>query len=714
MTLDDDLFNVPENDEEILDANEEDEDEDEDEEMNDNEKRGQEEEANEDQDEDDEDEDDDDDDNDEEKNEDEDEDDDEEEEEEGDEDEDDDGSDDGDNADESKYIDAKETQNEHDTSTVNANDNGNTGETNKEGVDPENQKAKEDLLEQFRDDLREEEEKERIKDEEGKEIRDSKENGEADMEIDSDDKEKSHANGEDGGLNGQELSFREKIIEQAQVATKFDIVPTVAIPYASQCHSIAFSEGPRWIITGGEDGFIRKYDFIASIEGKSPLTMAQKHNLVDTVTKAGVIVSYWENEQPQTKQQLLKSNPKLKMSDFAAGTANYEPKLSPVYSLAADRNGYWCLSGLSRGGIALYTMRYNEGSIHHYFMQGRRGESTFLSSGHADTISVLKLNSEENKFLSGSWDKTIREWDLNSGKCSNIFLGLSGQISNIQYRPFGLSDMSLSIYDEDNSNTANGKTIGASQVDNPEAGSDIDSLFGESDEEEDQKQRIKDEAKDKSSPIPVTDSSTLHNKQYANDSIFMSSSIDGTINIWDVRVSDQNGANSVIKLGVPANTPPWCMSSAWSNCGDYIYAGRRNSTVEEFSIKMPHKRAQSSHAKGTMAPNVLKTLNFPKISGPISSISTMPNKDFLLCGSNDNIRLYNLSLYNGVENSNIQTTSKNKPATPFMIIPGHHGGILSALWLDETGRFMVSSSGNRGWGQFNYTETVLLYEIDFE
>ena len=73
----------------------------------------------------------------------------------------------------------------------------------------------------------------------------------------------------------ENLTFRERIIAKARKATEFDIIPQVAIPYTSQCHSLAFTEGPKWILTGGEDGFIRKYDFIASIQGKSPLTMAQ-------------------------------------------------------------------------------------------------------------------------------------------------------------------------------------------------------------------------------------------------------------------------------------------------------------------------------------------------------------------------------------------------------------------------------------------------------
>lgn len=487
--------------------------------------------------------------------------------------------------------------------------------------------------------------------------------------------------------------IRENLIVKAKEAKEFDIIPSVAIPYASECHAIAFTDGPQWIITGGEDGFIRKYNFIASVEGKSPLTVAQKHNLVDSVTKAGVISSYWENEQPKTKSGIMKSNPKIKESDFNTGSALYEPEVNPVYALDVERNGYWCLSGLSSGGISLYTMRYNEGAIHYYFNHGQKKQNHSLDNGHNDAVSVIKLNTEQDKMLSGSWDKTIRQWDLNTGKCTNLFLGSSGQISTIQYRPSGLVDLSISVQEGDN------------QEDN----SDMDSLFGESDENDNENEAEKDRAaqekQDKTSTSKQERSSKT-TKTYSNDSVFMSSSIDGTINIWDARASNYN---PVLRLGVTDGVPPWCMSATWSNCGEYIYAGRRNSTVEEFSIKAPHRRSKTGHMKDTMVPNVLKTLLFPKISGPVSAISTVPSNNFLLCGSSDNIRLYNLKLYD-----DFQATSTNKKlqATPFLIIPGHHGGILSSLYVDDTGRFMVSASGNRGWGHASFTDTVLIYEID--
>ena len=45
-----------------------------------------------------------------------------------------------------------------------------------------------------------------------------------------------------------------------------------------------------------------------------------KHNLFsDSLTNAGVICSYWENEQPLTRKQLMNQNSKLKDSDFPRG-----------------------------------------------------------------------------------------------------------------------------------------------------------------------------------------------------------------------------------------------------------------------------------------------------------------------------------------------------------------------------------------------------------
>ncbi|WPK25013.1 hypothetical protein PUMCH_002312 [Australozyma saopauloensis] len=464
-------------------------------------------------------------------------------------------------------------------------------------------------------------------------------------------------------------TIRKNALIGIKTADELEVVPLVAVPCVQQCHAIAISHGPKWLLTGGEDGFIRKYDFTASIEGKAPLTVAQKHNLIESINKAGVIGSYWENEQPMTRSEMLAANPKFKDSDFTSGNATYEPKLSPVYALEVQNDGLWCLSGLQSGGISLYTMIYNEGGLHHYFQHSNNRSSSALdrNTGHLDAVSVLRLNHSQTSFLSGSWDKTIREWDLNKGSIVNVYKGSSGQISSLQYRPTGLVDLTFEANN-----------------------SDVDSLFGSDEEEENEANTSR-----------VSKSGSSSSKSATDENIFMSSGIDGTINIWDTRVS---GSHSVLKLAVPDGVPPWCMNATWSNDGDKIYIGRRNNTVEEISLRKPHESKSGS----TMKPNVLKKLLFPKGSGPVTALTITPNDNFLFCASNDNIRLYDLSLL-PEENS----TSTKRRATPYLVIPGHHGGAISSMIVDETGRFMITASGNRGWGHQAHAENVLVYSVDF-
>lgn len=82
----------------------------------------------------------------------------------------------------------------------------------------------------------------------------------------------------------------------------------------------------------------------------------------------------------------------------------------------------------------------------------------------------------------------------------------------------------------------------------------------------------------------------------------------------------------------------------------------------------------------------------------------------------DNLRLYDLS------------DQGNKSTVPFLIIPGHHGGVISSICklrpliplllsntyldkdVDATCQYMISTAGNRGWEGMS-TEVLLGYEI---
>jgi transcriptional activator SPT8 len=72
----------------------------------------------------------------------------------------------------------------------------------------------------------------------------------------------------------------------------------------------------------------------------------------------------------------------------------------------------------------------------------------------------------------------------------------------------------------------------------------------------------------------------------------------------------------------------------------------------------------------------------------------------LRSASHDILRLYDL-----------KAESSRHSSVPFLIIPGHRTGVISQLYLDPACRFMISTSGNRGW-EGNTTEVLLGYEIN--
>ncbi|KAG0155797.1 hypothetical protein PDIDSM_2970 [Penicillium digitatum] len=551
--------------------------------------------------------------------------------------------------------------------------------------------------------------------------------------------------------------YHPSVRPECLTARIYDVVPTTAAPHATSINAITATADMRWVFTGGSDGFVRKYNWADSINSKLMLTVAQRHPFVDSVVKAGVLMTYWESTDGS--------------------------HLSPVYSLASHSEGLWLLSGLESGAIRLQTLRHEE------------GKEIALLRQHTSAVSSLNLTSDEESLLSGGWDKRVFDWDLNTGQARRAFGGSGGQISALQIRPESSLPVPKDTIESQRTNgtyTSNYAAPGTDNftfmdtshdngdvgpTENPQAGSPADSLFGgadslfgdadggaadigepsggafgvdEDDEfgralangampdadapgevddempaqpdggqaqttlnalskktnaptgEPDQKTEISDadistgpvqpavnglpKAEDLETPPPAPDFShnTQQEQSVTSDNMFLAASIDGTIRVWDRRQLDP-----VARI-TPDNSPPWCMNACWSPDGNYIYAGRRNGTVEEYSL---HKGLR----------NAERTFKFPQGSGPVTALKAMPNGRHLVCASHDILRLYDLQ--------NVQADqSSRQPPVPFLIIPGHRTGTISQLYIDNACRYMISTSGNRGW-EGNTTEVLLGYEI---
>lgn len=527
-------------------------------------------------------------------------------------------------------------------------------------------------------------------------------------------------------------------LEYLEAAT-YDIVPTIAAPQSTSINAVCATADMRWVFTGGSDGYIRKFNWIDSVNNKLALTVAQRHPFVDSVVKAGVLMTYWENwdARPLTTQAL-----------------------SPVYSLACQSQALWLLSGTASGPIRLQSIRHEE------------GREIALLQKHTSAVSVLTLSSDERSLLSGSWDKSVLDWDLETGQVRTTFAASASQISSIEGRPLSSVPVPAesgetvvtngTFSSTDSKPVPNGirselptqNTQEHPSVATPDSlfgdgdddlfgdgaggvmanGGDLTDAFGEDDDEmtramangPDPGELVDHPMLDATEPISETVSappessepqavagevangvpSTVeqplanglphaddlekqpeekHNAQESeatptSDSTFLATSIDGAIRVWDRRQP-----KPVARI-LPRNTPPWCLSACWSPDGNFIYAGRRNNTVEEYDLR-----------KGLKGPE--RVFRFPNGSGAVTSVKAMPNGRHLICASYDILRLYDL-----------KESQSQRSTVPFLIVPGHRTGVVSHLFLDPACRFMLSAGGNRGWEGAS-TEVLLGYEI---
>ena len=542
-----------------------------------------------------------------------------------------------------------------------------------------------------------------------------------------------------------------KVRADMVTANMYDIAPTIAAPHSTSINAVTATQDMRWVFSGGADGWIRKFNWVDTVNAKSMLTVAQRHPFVDSVTKAGVLMSYWENEEPSDNKATGPQDPEEALP------------LSSVYSLAVHPHALWLLSGTEIGAINLQSVRHQE---------GKRITSLIK---HSSAVSVMSLLQDSVTLLSGSWDKSILEWDLNVGQTKRSFISSKSQISTLEMRPLSSMPIPSDTLEPlipngmatDSANepkpTASETLPEAVNVDQNqngvegESGSPMGSLFGDNNslfgddaggggigfEENDEFSRAiangipsqDDVTQDASAPslaadgantqplptsgqesvVPetqdlgpdsfLTDDSNApmtnglpHAEDVArapdaslnpsadlepkSESTFLDAAIDGYMRVWDRRVP-----NPIAKITPPRAVPPWCMHACWSPDGNWIYAGRRNGTVDEYSV----------HA-GLREP--VRSLKFPGGSGAVTALRAMPNKKHLIAASYDILRLYDLN----------DTEFTKHKTVPFTIVPGHRTGVVSQLWIDPTCSFMISTGGNRGWEGAS-TEVLLGYEV---
>ncbi len=99
----------------------------------------------------------------------------------------------------------------------------------------------------------------------------------------------------------------------------------------------------------------------------------------------------------------------------------------PCYSIAVDSNrpiiAAGCAYRYKPPPILVFDM-VGDGTIHLYY-------------GHTDTVTSLAFHPDGKTFASGSMDKTVRIWDVETQNCLKILEGYDSWISSVVYSPDG-------------------------------------------------------------------------------------------------------------------------------------------------------------------------------------------------------------------------------------------------------------------------------------
>ncbi|KAK8854961.1 hypothetical protein IAR55_003701 [Kwoniella newhampshirensis] len=282
-----------------------------------------------------------------------------------------------------------------------------------EGDDDEDEDEDDDGEEEDEDDNEEEDEDEQ--EGEGTE-EDDQEGEDVDMTVNGDEEAASEHPSQSSKLRvATDLPAPPHLIRRSLLTPAFNTIPSslaieaiVGIPLPSAVHSLATSTCSSYLLAGSQDGYVRAYDLWGSVNGAQMMTAQQRSvvGLGETVSKAGVGRGWWANE----------------VEGINGGQVG--KRAEPVYSMACEGDALWALTGTQSGPINLYTLRHSPGHQVHSL------------KGHSSVVSCMTLLPNEKGVISGSWDGTLREWDLNTGQTVRTYPTHGAQLSSLSLRPF--------------------------------------------------------------------------------------------------------------------------------------------------------------------------------------------------------------------------------------------------------------------------------------
>ncbi|KAH6648991.1 WD40-repeat-containing domain protein [Truncatella angustata] len=205
----------------------------------------------------------------------------------------------------------------------------------------------------------------------------------------------------------------------------------------------------------------------------------------------------------------------------------------------------------------------------------------YVCEGHSSAVKSVAFSQDGSRIVSGSFDKTIRIWDTNSGKEVHKLEGHSNAVTSVAFSHdgsrivSGSSDETVRIWDAKSGKQAR-KLEGHSNWVNSVAFSQDGSRIVSG--SFDKTVRIWDSRSGKEARKLEGHSSSVNSVAFSQDgSRIVSGSFDKTVRIWDAK-----SGKEVRKLEGHSD---WVNSVAFSHDGSYIVSGSSDKTVRIWDAK---------------------------------------------------------------------------------------------------------------------------------